>query len=188
MWGKTIICLNQLLISLQFASLYSGFLPPRVFTFSKEKSLQLFKEMVEFSGIIMSLKRIFEISKEYDLISNEYTTGFNIILNEGLPFYLEEISRTKDINITTVNTFLKILASYPDSLVIRKAGKNAAFELLENARRIIEQGGISSKQGWDLIHKLDEDLQKENGKMNPGTTADLIAGVIFCALILGIRF
>ena len=34
--------------------------------------------------------------------------------------------------------------------------------------------------------KLDKDLSKANGKLNPGTTADLIAGILFCALIFGL--
>ncbi len=136
----------------------------------------------------ISLKKIFELSKEYDLISNEYSTGFNIILNEGLPFYLEEFNQTKDINITTVNTFLKILSAHPDSLVIRKAGKEAAAELLKKAQEILDQGGISTNEGLNLINALDTQLQKEQGIMNPGTTADLIAGIIFCALVFGVRF
>ena len=48
-------------------------------------------------------------------------------------------------------------------------------------------GGISTKKGLDLTNKFDNELREQNGKLNPGTIADLVAGVIFCALIFGLK-
>ena len=56
------------------------------------------------------------------------------------------------------------------------------------ASKFISQGGISTKKGFKLTLKFDKKLQKQNGKLNPGTTADLLAGVIFCALLFGLNF
>ena len=56
------------------------------------------------------------------------------------------------------------------------------------ARDILEYGGISSEKGLKLTIELDNTLQQKKGKLNPGTTADLISGVIFCALLFGLRF
>ena len=39
-----------------------------------------------------------------------------------------------------------------------------------------------------MAHKLDAFLQAKEGQMNPGTTADILAGVIFSALIFGLKF
>ncbi len=136
----------------------------------------------------ITLKNIFEFSKEYDTISLEYATGFKIVLNEGLPFYLNEFNRTKDINATTVNTFLKILSEHPDTLIARKSGMDEALSVSDKALEIVRNGGISTERGLELTKKLDVELQSKKGKANPGTTADLIAGVIFCALLLGLRF
>ncbi|NVM36790.1 MAG: triphosphoribosyl-dephospho-CoA synthase [Candidatus Lokiarchaeota archaeon] len=136
----------------------------------------------------INLKKIFEFSKEYDLISLEYSTGFNIILNEGLPYFVNLFNQYKDINIATVNTYLKLLSLYPDTLVIRKSGLDSAAAISKRASKILEYGGISSKKGLKLALDLDEELQEKRGKLNPGTTADLISGVIFCALLFGLRF
>ena len=136
----------------------------------------------------MTLKKIFVHSKEQDLISNEYASGFNIILNEGLPYFLSIFNRTKDINIATVNTFLKTLAEHPDTLIIRKSGKDSALYLSNRAMEIVEKGGISTREGFQLTLELDKELRERIEKMNPGTTADIIAGVIFCALLFGVRF
>ena len=136
----------------------------------------------------INLKKIFEFSKEYDLISSEYSTGFNIILNEGLPYLLQMYKDYENPNIATVNTFLKILSDHPDSLIIRKSGVDSAHFVSEFAHKIMQEGGISSQKGLELTIELDRKLQEKKGKMNPGTTADIIAGIIFCSLIFGLKF
>jgi len=136
----------------------------------------------------ITLKKIFETSKDYDLISSEYSTGYKIILSEGLPYYFDVFNKTDDINIATVNTFLKIISEHPDTLIIRKSGLQAALYVSNKATEIVKAGGISIKEGLSLAKELDEFLHSKKGKMNPGTTADLMAGVILSALIFGLRF
>ena len=135
----------------------------------------------------INLKKIFELSREYDLISSEYSTGFSIILDEGLPYFLNTFNQFHNLNITTVNTYLKILSEHLDTLIIRKSGKDAAIRVTKSATTILQHGGISSEKGLELAYKLDSELQKKKGNLNPGATADLLAGIIFCALIFGLR-
>jgi len=136
----------------------------------------------------INLKKIFELSKEYDLISNEYASGFNIILKEGLPYFFDTYEKCQDINSTIVNTYLKLLSTHLDTLIIRKVGKEAASNVSKIASNIIKYGGITTKKGLNLTVKFDKELHKQNGKLNPGTIADLVAGTIFCALIFGLKF
>jgi len=136
----------------------------------------------------ITLKKVFELSKDYDLISNEYSSGFNIVLKEGLPYFLETFKNSQDINITIVNTYLKLLSNHLDTLIIRKTSKKDALEVSKKALDILSYGGISTKKGLELTIKFDKDLHKQNGKLNPGTTADLVAGTIFCALLFGLKF
>lgn len=136
----------------------------------------------------VTLKKIFEISAEYDLIGLEYSTGFDIILKEGLPYFFLAFKQTNDINIATVNTFLKILAEHPDTLIIRKAGLDKALMVTEKAAEIVKGGGIKTKKGLNLTQKLDKMLQQKDGQLNPGTTADITAGIILCALLFGLIF
>ena len=136
----------------------------------------------------ITLQQIFNISQTYDLISSEYSTGYNIILNEGLPYYFKIFNQTYDINTSTVHTFLYILTNHPDTLIIRKSGVNKAREISQNASKILKVGGLTTKRGEKLLMEMDSALQSQEGKLNPGTTADLIAGIIFCALIFGLKF
>jgi triphosphoribosyl-dephospho-CoA synthase len=136
----------------------------------------------------INLKEIFKKSQDYDLISKEYATGFKIVLKEGLPYFLDSFKEDRNINKTIVNTYLKLLANHLDTLIIRKTGKPDAMKVSQMASKIISQGGISTKKGLNLTIKFDKKLQKQNGKLNPGTTADLLTGVIFCALLVGLNF
>lgn len=135
----------------------------------------------------ITLKKIFEISKNVDLISYEYSTGFKITLDEGLPYFFKIFNHFGDPNIAIVNTFLKILSDYPDTLISRKGGIEEAKRVSKAASEILQQGGISTSKGLKLTIDLDNDLQERKGQLNPGTTADLVAGIIFCALIFGFR-
>ena len=146
------------------------------------------KAFTDLENDQMNLKKIFDFSKDSDLISLEYSTGYNIILNEGLPYYFKVFEETDDINTATVNLFLKILSQHPDTLIIRKSGLKKALEVSELTQKIINFGGISSKKGLEMVMDLDSQLQMQRGRLNPGTTADLIAGTIFCALLFGLRY
>ena len=77
---------------------------------------------------------------------------------------------------------------HPDTLIVRKSGIEAALNVSNLASRILQIGGISSEEGLKLTFNLDKDLHRKEGKMNPGTTADLITGILLCALIFGLRF
>ena len=64
----------------------------------------------------------------------------------------------------------------------------AALSVSKRAKDLLNKGGIATENGLKLILELDKQLHDKKGKMNPGTTADIIAGIIFCALIFGVRF
>jgi triphosphoribosyl-dephospho-CoA synthase len=134
----------------------------------------------------INLKEIFKKSQEYDLISREYATGFKIVLKEGLPYFIDTFNNFKDINIAIVNTYLKLLSNHLDTLIIRKASKKDALAVSKAASDILSHGGISTKKGLHLSLSLDKDLHHK--KLNPGTTADLLTGVIFWALLSGLNF
>jgi len=57
----------------------------------------------------------------------------------------------------------------------------------EKAKTIIQTGGASSEVGMKMIYELDDELRKENGSLNPGTTADLTAASLFLLLLSGWR-
>jgi triphosphoribosyl-dephospho-CoA synthase len=130
---------------------------------------------------------IFELCKKRDLICHEWVTGFSTVFETGYPYLKEKLTEGANINNAIVNTFLKILSENPDSLIKRKMGKKTAERVSEEAFRILEAGGSGNDDSLRMLWTLDDTLQKEEGKLNPGTTADLTAASIFVLLLSGWR-
>lgn len=147
---------------------------------------KLSKSLIEENGV--SLQDVFRISAGWDDISKEWITGMKITFELGYPTFLKVYSESRDVNIATVHTFLKILSENPDSLIQRKMSKEKAVEISGRAAKILEEGGLLKEAGKALCWELDGELQGFKGRLNPGTTADLTASSIFVALLEGFRF
>lgn len=130
---------------------------------------------------------IFMECQERDAICNEWVTGFNVTFTEGYPFLRKRLDEGASINEATVDTFLKILAEHPDSLIQRKKGIEETITVSQKAREIIQAGGASTEVGMKMLWSLDDELSSENGSLNPGTTADLTAASLFLLLLTGWR-
>jgi triphosphoribosyl-dephospho-CoA synthase len=75
------------------------------------------------------------------------------------------------------------LAQRPDTLIVRKAGRDAAEVVSARARDVLERGGVRNAEGRAAIDRLDEDLRASGNHLNPGTTADLSAAALFVHLL-----
>ena len=130
---------------------------------------------------------IFELCKDRDLICHEWVTGFKTVFETGYPYLEDRIMSGSRINDATVDTFIKLLSENPDSLITRKTGMESAKQVSEKAKQIIEAGGAENEKGKTLLWSLNEELQKEEGRLNPGTTADLTAASLYVLLLSGWR-
>ncbi|MGB9622996.1 MAG: triphosphoribosyl-dephospho-CoA synthase, partial [Candidatus Bathyarchaeia archaeon] len=135
----------------------------------------------------LTLIDIFSKCMSRDLICREWVTGFEIVFMKGYPALKNYIEKSRNINSAIINTFLTIQSEYPDSLVVRKAGVTEALKMSERAKEILEKGGAYTEDGLRLLWTWDQELQKFKGRLNPGTTADLIAASTFLLLINGWR-
>jgi len=126
----------------------------------------------------INLKKIFELSKEYDLISNEYASGFNIILKEGLPYFFDTYEKCKDINSTIVNTYLKLLSTHLDTLIIRKAGK----ETDSNLTILLRSKPVQNKANRELLNLIKKKLKVSSDQVQ------IIAGLKKTDKILQVSF
>lgn len=139
----------------------------------KEREITLFKTM--------------EISQEWDTISKEFVTALEISLGKGYPFFRQMYESTKDVNITTVHTFLFLLSSKPDTLIQRKLGNEAAMQVSSKAKEVLKMGGLLTQKGIDALNHFDRSLRDSENRYNPGTTADLIAVILMVNLMQGMK-
>lgn len=135
----------------------------------------------------INLFEIFRMSADRDNIAREWITEFQITFEVGYPYFKKVFFETKDINVAIVHTYLKILGDYPDTLISRKYSRTLAERISNEAKDILEQGGLLSYNSKQLLWNFDQQLRKKN-KLNPGTSADLTAASIMVALLEGMRF
>lgn len=129
----------------------------------------------------------FVINKDTDSISHEWTSAFDITIEESFPRLHNMISSGTLINDATVQLFLELLSNHPDSLVARKNDIETANLVSLKARDVLDAGGMLTKSGRAMVSALDVELANAGGKLNPGTTADLTAAALFLLLATGFK-
>lgn len=135
----------------------------------------------------ISLFEVFEISSPWDTVSSEWVNSYPVTFNLGYPYFTTTLKETKDINKATVHTFLKILSEVPDTLIARKQGVAKAEEVSVLAKEALESGALTTKEGREKVFELDKKLRDAEHRLNPGTTADLVAAVLAVAILDGYR-
>jgi triphosphoribosyl-dephospho-CoA synthase len=160
----------------------------------------------------ITLYKLMEISEGYDLIANEWTSGFRRCL-EGtrniIEFMQAFTSRSENqdwkcsgtgINEAIVYTFLKLLSRHRDTFIQTKFDKDTADYVSFRAGEILSVWESSSGHKTrdfpnsprdissllSAAQEFDHELLKK--KINPGSTADIIIAGLFIALLGGLRF
>jgi triphosphoribosyl-dephospho-CoA synthase len=115
-----------------------------------------------------------------DLIALQYTNGFEQVFHNVLPWLVHDPSQSLTQRI--VWSHIKLMSSFPDSLIRRKAGLEIAQEAAARAARVLDSGPFESDTFQQALADLDFWLRSDGNRRNPGTTADLIAAGLFVGL------
>ena len=78
---------------------------------------------------------------------------------------------------------IEILASRPDSLIVRKSGTAVGKQVQDRAADVLQSGPYASPAFEAAWRNFDEYLREDGHRKNPGTIADLIAATVFLASI-----
>ncbi len=130
----------------------------------------------------VTLLEAMKLAADRDLIARQYANGFADVFDFGLPALLAGFERFGCIEAAIIDCQLRWLAEYPDSLIARKNGPAAAEDVRRRAAEVMRLGGIATPEGRAAGVALDRHLRSDGNKLNPGTTADLIAACLFVAL------
>ncbi|WP_440945842.1 triphosphoribosyl-dephospho-CoA synthase [Methanosarcina sp. T3] len=156
----------------------------------------------------ITLYDLMEIARGYDLIANEWTSGFGRCL-EGAESILE-FMKTRNceaeaftgdsvstcsgtgINEAVVYTFLKLLSRHRDTFIQTKFDPETADHVSSRAGELLSGWEASGKTTGDFsfilpaVREFDFELLEK--KINPGSTADIVIAGLFIALLGGLRF
>lgn len=141
------------------------------------------------------------LAADRDRIAEQYATNFNYVLGMARPWLLDawnwcheigtaipQLDRLLGLPAITpweaaiIRFQLRLLADAPDSLVDRKCGPTVAEELQQRAAEVHKADWPNCMTSWPLLHRFDEWLRADGHRLNPGTTADLIAATLFAAI------
>jgi len=115
----------------------------------------------------MTLLDIMQHSAANDMVAREWVTGFSLV-RRGADL-LQQLGPGRQ---SIVDAFVTLLATEPDTFIIKKHGLDVARETMMRARDVLD-GKLS-------IEQFDEDCIQRD--INPGSIADIIIASIFIAL------
>jgi len=134
----------------------------------------------------VSLFDVFKLASGYDDICYEWVHNYPITFNLAYPYLMVQLE-SKPLNTAVVHTFLKILSERPDTFIVRKVGEEKAKEISEEAKVVLNLGGLDTAEGKKSLSEFDRKLRRKGNTCNPGTTADLTAAALALATLRGYR-
>lgn len=130
----------------------------------------------------------------HDRIARQYAESYRGVLQTGvdeLRFWRSHIERipphrSADVDLPAwelmiVGLQLSLLCRWSDSLIARKCGGEVAAEASRRAARVLQCGWPQTRESFDALREFDDWLRADGHRRNPGTTADLIAAILFAA-------
>ena len=115
----------------------------------------------------MTLLDIMQHSAAHDMVAREWVTGFPLV-RRGADL-LKQLGPGRQ---SIVDAFLTLLATEPDTFIIKKHGLEVARETMSKAREVLD--------GKLPVRQLDEDCIRRD--INPGSIADITIASIYIAL------
>lgn len=122
--------------------------------------------------------------REREVVAREWVTGYRGTFY-GAQRLVKNL-RTMEAWRGFAQTFLELLAKYPDTHIGRRGGRPLALRVSMMASRVLELGGMRTKKGVKALMELDKRLRRSE-KTRPGATADLFSASIAVVLLSGWR-
>jgi triphosphoribosyl-dephospho-CoA synthase len=123
-----------------------------------------------------------KLAADRDMVARQYANGFADVFDFGVPAFADAFTRFGCVEAAIIDSQLRWLAEYPDSLIARKNGPAVADDVRRRAVEVMRLGGIATAEGRAAGVALDGHLRSDGNRLNPGTTADLITACLFVAL------
>lgn len=130
----------------------------------------------------LTLLECMTLGADRDMIAAQYANGFEDVLRTGLSL-LRECIRTVESQPQQISMLaVRLLAKFGDSLIARKCGDQMSNVVREKARQLLDIGWPMRHDTQRHFAEFDTFLRADGNRRNPGTTADLVAAILFAAL------
>jgi triphosphoribosyl-dephospho-CoA synthase len=140
---------------------------------------------VRENQVDITLLEAMRLAQSRDSVAREYVTDYEITFEIGFATLRQLWDAGYPFGDAIVQTYLTILAQVPDTLIMRKRGRQVAEEVSQRAAEVLKLGGPFSSRGQEALAEFDIAIRDPKHRLNPGTTADLIAATLFTFLTEG---
>lgn len=123
----------------------------------------------------VKLLECMQLAADRDTIARQYANGFADVF--GFVDELDAAEFEESWKNAVVRLQMKILAAIPDTLIARKCGTDVAAEASRQAAEV-----LAADCNPEAVAAFGRWLRADGHRRNPGTTADLVAAVLFVAL------
>jgi len=107
----------------------------------------------------------------------EAQSGFPHVINVALPALYKARKSGIPEALARIDTLIALIANLDDTCLLHRGGMEALMVAKNRARKVLDVGGVSIKEGWSEFQKLDSELIARNA--SPGGSADLLAATLF---------
>ncbi len=133
-----------------------------------------------------SLLEAMQLAADRDLVARQYVNNFEQVLGDSARTLADGFAAGWTAGEAIIHAQLTLMSRFPDSLIARKCGPQAAQESSDRAAAVLEAGTPQEETFWSAAGDFDFWLRSDRHRRNPGTTADLIAAGLFVLLRDGI--
>ncbi len=130
----------------------------------------------------LTLREAMALAAARDQVASEYVTSYEVTFVRALPALRAARGDGLAWPTAIVEAFLAVLAAVPDTLIARKEGLAVARQVSARAQEVLAAGKAGSDERTRAAAAFDAFLRGPGNRLNPGSTADLLAAAIFVAL------
>jgi triphosphoribosyl-dephospho-CoA synthase len=112
-----------------------------------------------------------------DQIARLWATGYADLFTGPVADLAAEVAAGSELDDAIVRTHLRQLAREPDTLIVRRHGADVGADVSRRAREVLAAGADWRPAATAFDHAL-----RFPKRVNPGTTADLIAAAVYILL------
>lgn len=138
---------------------------------------------VRSTAIEFTLLEGMALAKDRDTLAREYVTDFAVVFEMGFPGLREHLAQGHRLSESVVQVYLDILARVPDTDIRRKTDRETAERVSREAAEAAALGGVLTEDGRQALSRFDALVRDGERRLNPGTTADIMAASLFALLV-----
>jgi triphosphoribosyl-dephospho-CoA synthase len=116
-----------------------------------------------------------------DAVARQYANGYADLFERLVPWFEADLGLSGDVFMATCAVQVRWLSEEADGLIVRKCGVAIASQVQSLALQVVQEVGVGERSRRLL--ELDIFLRADSHRRNPGTTADLMAAMLFAKLL-----